>query len=90
MITPADEQRLAELLHRLRVLRGDVSGARPDLAGADDAIDDALALLDEAENCLNSARIAVLDALSERDAIEAGDLIDTPCGPIWALPERYP
>jgi hypothetical protein len=87
VITPADEQKLAEHLHALRQLARRIADDRPNCAAADDAIDDCLAMLDEAESYLNAARVSVLERLGELDSIEAGDIIETPSGTIAA---RYP
>lgn len=90
-VHPADEQRLAELLHQLRQLRRAISDARPMLASADDPLDDALASLEDGELLLNEARLAVLRALSEQDGIESGDLDRDAQGTVSPRPwSRYP
>ena len=90
MLTPADALKFAQHIADLRLLRARIAASRPDLAGADDAIDDALASLDRAAADLRYAYIAIEDALGEADSIEAGDLIDTPLGTVRALDPRYP
>ena len=72
MITPADESRLKAWLLQVAALTDAVREGRPSLAGADDAIDDALASLDSARADLRYALVAVQDALSDADAREAG------------------
>ena len=72
-VTPQDEQRLATIKHTIRLLQGQVAEARPDLAGASNEIDDALAALGDAESAIAGAQSLVLDALEERDQIESGD-----------------
>jgi hypothetical protein len=72
MITPADESRLQAWILIIAALAEGVGANRPDLAGADSAIDDALASLDSARADLRYALVAVQDALSDADSREAG------------------
>jgi hypothetical protein len=72
MLYQSDETRIVGYLDTLRTLRNNLAANRPNLVGADDAIDDALAALDSAAADMRYALITVQDALGDIDATEAG------------------
>jgi hypothetical protein len=76
MLYQSDEARIVGYLATLRALRSNLATNRPNLAGTDDAINDALAALDSAAADMRYALITVQDALDDIDAAEAGYRVD--------------
>ena len=84
------EQRIAELLHSLRLLSNAIGDDRPAISEADEHMDQCLIALDEAIGCLQAVRTVVLEHDMTLDAIDAGDLVETRHGIVEAREERYP
>ena len=77
---------MAEWLHRLALLRSNISTGRPAVAAADTWMDDCLASVDSAIDFLENAQRVVQAALRHADQREAWDRDDNG-GVVWP---RYP